>query len=123
MSKQERNRLKQMVRDTARDNRARSAARRRLATRTPQSAKTWLLDAGIPLPVADRYASAFSRSLPAMTTDVVEIKKKSNSRKTMTVPRKLYDFATVVGRIMTYRPKNNPEAAAAFTRAAALTAR
>jgi hypothetical protein len=118
---QERRRLARQLRIATRADRQRNRARRRVATLTPQPARVWLVNAGVDTEFADRYASAFSRGMTPTQMSVTKIKPKKNSRKSeRTVAVKLYNFATFVGRLTVYRPKNNPEAAAEFARAAAL---
>lgn len=118
---QERRRLARQLRVTMRADRARNRARRRVATLTPQPARVWLTNAGVTPAYAEKYASAFSRGMTPTQMSVTKIKPKKNSRKSeRTVAVKLYNFATFVGRLVAYRPKNNPEAAAEFARAAAL---
>lgn len=127
-AKQERRRLAALVRDMERADRERNRAHRRTATLTPQPARTWLAHLGVPATYADKYASAFSRGVTPTLISTTKIKPKKDSRKSERVVEvKLYSFATVVARLAgtalynAYRPKNNPEAAAEFARAAALT--
>lgn len=126
-STQERRRLADLVRTMIREDRARHRARRQVATKTPQPARTWLIDAGISPTYAERYASAFSRGVVPALVGTTKIKPKRNSRRSeRNVSVKFYDFPTVVARLIgstvynAYRPKNNPKTAAEFQRAAAL---
>lgn len=120
-AKQERRRLARELRIAVRADRARNRAHRRVATMTPQPARTWLTHVGVAPTYADRYAGAFSRGLVPEVVATTKIKPKRDSRKSeMTVSVKLYRFAMIVARLAAYRPKNNPDAAAEFARVAAL---
>jgi len=118
---QERHRLARQLRVSTRADRERNRARRRVATLTPQPARTWLVTLGVSPDNAQRFAPAFSRGVVPTQMSTTKIKPKTKSRKSeRVVPVKEYNFRTVVRRLVTYRPKSNPEAAAEFARAAAL---
>lgn len=125
---QERRRLAGLVREMTRTDRARNRARRRVATLTPQPARVWLTNLGVSPDNAQKFASAFSRGMTPERMSTTKIKPVKKSRRSeRVVPTKEYGFFAVVRRLVgepnggsAYRPKNNPEAAAEFARAAAL---
>lgn len=118
MSKQERNRLMALVRETTRINHRVQRAHRRVATGKPQAAKVWMIVAGISLDSADRFASAFSRGVTPTATTRGKVKRRKNSRRSIkTVPVKLYDRNAAANRLRTYVPKD-PTVALEFMQAA-----
>ncbi|MBV8932046.1 MAG: hypothetical protein JOZ47_14025 [Kutzneria sp.] len=102
-----------------REIRAHNRAGRNVNTGAPQTAKTHLLAAGVDTAAAARFAPAFSRSVIPTATTTGRVKLTRRSRKTKTVPVKVYDLATFRARLAVYRPK---DATAAATFAAAATA-
>lgn len=103
------------LRQRIREQRATRHANKAVATNTPQTARTHLVAAGLDDATAKRFAPAFSRNVTPTATGETSIKLKGRTRKPLTV--KLYDQATFVARLITYRP-TNPLAAARFERAA-----
>ncbi len=103
---------------------ARSAATRStrravkaVATGAPQPARTHLLAVGIVPATAKQFAGAFSNGVTPTATGETVIKLKKNSRRTKTVPVKLYDTAAFAARLSVYRPRDLT-AAGQFARAA-----
>lgn len=125
-TRQERRRLAQQVRCMIRTDRAQRRARRQIATKTPQPARTWLVDLGVSPEFAAQYASAFSRGVVPEIVTTTKIKPRKDSRRSeRNVLVKSFNFRTIMARLVggttyaAYRPKNNPIAAAEFHRAAA----
>ena len=106
---------RQILKTRTRTNRAASRARRAIATRTPQPARTHLTAAGIDDATAKRFAGAFSRGVQADGTRETTVKLKGRTRKTVAV--KLYSARTFAARLAVYRPKDLT-AAARFEQAA-----
>lgn len=90
------------LRDLRRTVRARHAATRRIATGQPQSARTWLLAAGMDPKDAKRFAGPFSRGQQADATGETTVKLKG--RATATFPVKLYGRVAATARLAVYRP-------------------
>jgi hypothetical protein len=116
MARAEHRRLAKLAREAARANRRIHRAHRDAATGAPQTAKTWMIVAGISIPTADRFASAISRAVPARHTIMVTVKPRAHSRRTKTVTAKQYDRHTFAIRLATYRPRD-PAAAREFAHA------
>lgn len=89
--------------------RAQRSAAKRVATARPQAARTWLLAAGMDAADAKRYAGSFSRGVSPTTVSLTTIKLRG--RVTRPVPVKLYDQASALARLETYRPKDRGAAA------------
>ena len=104
-------------RELARTVRARHAAARRVATGQPQSARTWLLAAGMDAKDAKRFAGPFSRGQQADATGTTVIKLKG--RATAVVPVKLYSRPAATARLAVYRPADR-SISAKLARSAAL---
>lgn len=110
-------------RELQRAARALRNARKAVVMPGPHSAKEYLLALGLPQDVADRYASAFSKGLTAVTK-VQHEKKLPGKRKrvrTIAVDVKLYDWETFAQRLTVYRPRDT-DAAARFADLATLVA-
>ena len=103
------------LRQRIREQRTARRAAKAIATRTPQTARTHLIAAGLDDTTAKRYAGAFSRGIAPTTTSETSIKLKGRARKAVTV--KLYDQATFAARLAVYRPADKT-AAARFQQAA-----
>lgn len=98
-------------RETRTVRRAHKAVSTGLAT-----AKQHMVVAGIPVPLAERFAGAFSRGMVAQ--GVVTVSVRPSGRLVLRRPAKLYSVATAAARLATYRPKDKV-AAAVFERVAA----
>lgn len=110
---------RRQLRALRRRNRRSSWAVRLVKTGEPQSARTWLVAAGLDDDLARRYAPAFSLGVTPTAVGTVDIKLGHlHTRHTVEVPIKRYDRATFLRRFRRYRPQN-PEAAEAFALAAA----
>ena len=94
--------LRAKVRKAAPQGRAAAKARRVRRGTGRASAKTLLVASGLPQDVADRYASAFSRGVPAPTTLQAVRMGKRNVRR---VEVKGYTWEQFVERLGTYRPQ------------------
>jgi hypothetical protein len=91
-----------ITRNRAAQVRAARRAAKAVATGAPQTARTFLVAGGLDDRIAKNYASAFSRGVQAI--DSCERVIKLRGRVTKTVDAKLYDKATFVARLATYRP-------------------
>lgn len=98
-------------RETRTTRRAHKAVATGLAT-----AKNHMIVAGIPVPLADRFAGAFSRGMVAQ--GVITVSVRPGGRLVLRRAAKLYSAATAAARLATYRPKDKA-AAAVFERVAA----
>lgn len=116
--RQQRRMLTRQLREETRTQRAQNRALRHISSEKPQSAKTWLLASGLPLPVVNRFVGAFSRSMLPQALGQAKVKLRRGSRKTKQVSVKLYDQTTFMTRLATYRPRDK-EAAQEFDRIAA----
>lgn len=105
------------LRNLIRTNKRTQAARKAIAAGRPASAKSHLITAGLPVELADRYASAFSRGMTALELGQADIKLKGRVTKDVNV--KLYDVQAFLTRLGSYRPKDKA-AAAEFARVASL---
>jgi len=91
-----------ITRNRARQVRAMRRAVKAVATGAPQTARTYLVAGGLDDRIAKNYAGAFSRGVEP--TAKVERCIKLRGRVTRPVQVKLYDRATFLGRLATYRP-------------------
>lgn len=107
------------LRTLVRTNKRTTAARKAIASGKPETVKNHLINVGISVELADRFASAFSRGMTALDLGAADIKLKGRVTKAVNV--KLYDVDTFLSRLATYRPKDKV-AAAEFSRVAALVA-
>lgn len=110
-------------RELQRAARALRNARKAVVMPGPHSAKEYLLALGLPQDFADRYTSAFSKGVTAVTK-IQHEKKLPGKRKgvrTIIVEVKLYDWETFARRLTAYRPRDI-EAAARFADLATLVA-
>ena len=119
--------LREMTREAVavrREIRAVRRASRAVAGGEPQTARTHLLNAGVPVADVDRFVSAFSRGVVTTTSvrQVVHVRRsgatQANHYKVVRRTAKTYDLATFHARLAVYRPKNDPAAAARFDTAA-----
>lgn len=108
----------QQLREGVRTQRAQNRALRHTSQSELRSAKTWLLASGLSLPLASRFAGAFSRSMLHQGLGQVKVKLRHGSRRCKYVPVKLYDRTTFMTRLATYRPRDK-EAALKFNQIAA----
>lgn len=98
-------------------------ARRAVATGKPQTARTHMVNAGLPDADAERFASAFSRGVVTTTSveQVVRVRRstatQANHYKIVRRTAKTYDLKTFNARLAVYRPKA-ADAAARFETAA-----
>lgn len=110
---------RRQLRELRRQNRRSSWARKLVKTGEPQSARTWLVAAGLDADLARRYAPAFSLGVTPTAVGTVDIKLGHlHTRHTVEVPIKRYDRDTFTDRLRHYRPRD-PEAAEAFALVAA----
>jgi len=117
-SRKARAQLRAMRRETVATHRETRTARRarRAVASGLATAKQHMIVAGIPVPLAERFASAFSRGMVAQGTVTVSV--RPGGRLVLRRKAKLYSVATAAARLATYRPKDKA-AAAVFERVAA----
>jgi hypothetical protein len=92
-------------------------ARRAVASKSPQTARTHLVNAGLTDEDAQRYASAFSRGVITKTSveQVVRVRRskatQANHYRIVRRTAKTYDLKTFNARLAVYRPKDDAAAA------------
>lgn len=104
------------VREMSLQTRLARRAQKAMRTGEVQSAKTYMLSAGICYRTANRFAGAFSTGQTPV--DISETEIKLRGRRTKMVPIKLYDRETFETRLNVYRPKTDLTAQVEFERAA-----
>ena len=90
----------------------------------PHSAKEYLVALGMDQDTAKRFAGAFSKGVPAArrTMHMHKLPGKRRGDRYKAVEVKLYDWDDFAGRLLTYRPAKDKNAAAKFAELAEIVA-